>query len=226
MVTLYHSSHKQSSLIHSGDKVHQKDLALASCIQSLLSKNAIERVENVKSLRFYSRLFLVPKPHQKWRPVIDLSRPNAFLLVGINGDGAGGTPLHEALSVSSQGALKISSVIEQSPFFVIDHFSLARAVEKSHKRDEGCRPSPQRPQYPNLYRCLKRRLGHSLRASLYKGSVIRQGKKATYKCSRVEGSISLPEKVQGPVPKPNSVGCCRQLNSSSLHKQTRRNSLG
>ena len=31
-------------------KAHQKDQALASCIQSLLSKNAIERVENVKSL--------------------------------------------------------------------------------------------------------------------------------------------------------------------------------
>ena len=30
----------------------QTDQALASCIQSLLSKNAIERVENVKSLRF------------------------------------------------------------------------------------------------------------------------------------------------------------------------------
>ena len=55
--------------------------ALASCIQSLLSKNAIERVENVKSLRFYSRLFLVPKPHQRWRPVIDLSRLNTFLHV-------------------------------------------------------------------------------------------------------------------------------------------------
>ena len=41
-----------------------KDQALASCIQSLLSKNTIERVENVKSLAFYSRLFLVPKPHQ------------------------------------------------------------------------------------------------------------------------------------------------------------------
>ena len=51
-----------------------------SCIQSL-SKNAIERVENVKSLGFYSRLFLVPKPHQRWRPVIDLSRLNTFLLV-------------------------------------------------------------------------------------------------------------------------------------------------
>ena len=42
-----------------------KDQALADCIQSLLSKNAIERVENVKSVGFYSCLFLVPKPHQK-----------------------------------------------------------------------------------------------------------------------------------------------------------------
>ena len=31
---------------------------------------------NVKSLRFYSHLFLLPKPHQRWRPVIDLSRLN------------------------------------------------------------------------------------------------------------------------------------------------------
>ena len=39
-----------------------KEQALATCIQSLLPKNAIERVENIKSLGFYSRLFLVPKP--------------------------------------------------------------------------------------------------------------------------------------------------------------------
>ena len=41
----------------------------------------MERVENVKSLWFYSRLFLVPKPHQRWRPVIDTSRLNTFLHV-------------------------------------------------------------------------------------------------------------------------------------------------
>ena len=41
----------------------------------------------------------------------------------------------------------------------------------------------------------------------------------THKCSRVKGGISGPQKVQGPVPKPNSVGCYRQLDSSSLHKQ-------
>ena len=40
-----------------------------------------ERNRNVKSLGFYSRLFLVPKPHQRWRPVIDLSRLNTFLHV-------------------------------------------------------------------------------------------------------------------------------------------------
>ena len=71
----------RAPLIQSGYKALQKDQALASCIQSHLSKNAIERVENVKSLGCYSRLFLVPKPHQRWRPVIDLSRLNTFLLV-------------------------------------------------------------------------------------------------------------------------------------------------
>ena len=71
----------RAPLIQSGYKALQKELALTSCIQSLLSKNAIERVETVKSLGFYSRLFLVPKPHQRWRPVIDLSRLNTFLLV-------------------------------------------------------------------------------------------------------------------------------------------------
>ena len=65
-------------LIQSEYRARQKDQALATCIQSILSKNAIERVENVKSLRFYSRLFLVSKPHQRRRPVIALSRLNTF----------------------------------------------------------------------------------------------------------------------------------------------------
>ena len=70
----------RAPLFRSGYKACQKDHAWASCIQSLLSKNAIERVQNVKSLGFYSRLFLVPKPHQRWRPVTDLSRLTTFLL--------------------------------------------------------------------------------------------------------------------------------------------------
>ena len=145
----------------------------------------------------------------------------------LNGEnGPGGTPSHEALSVSPQGALEISSVVGHPPSLDRNHFSTPRMVAKSHKRDERLRPSSQRPQYPTLYRRLKRRLGRSLRANLCIRSVVRQGKKATHKCSRAEGGFSGPSKVQGPVSKPNSVSCHRQLNSGSLHKQTRRNPLG
>ena len=68
-------------LIISEYKNQQKDRALASCIQSLLHKHAIEKLRNIESLGFYSCLFLVPKPHLKWGPVIDLSRLNQFLRI-------------------------------------------------------------------------------------------------------------------------------------------------
>ena len=65
----------------------------------------------------------------------------------------------------------------------------------------------------------------SLRSKFYKGSVVRLGKKATHKRPRIEGGLPGPTKLQGPVPEPNSASCNGQLNSGSLHKQTRRNSL-
>ena len=144
----------------------------------------------------------------------------------LNGEnGPGGTPSHEALSVSPQGALEITSITGHPPSLDRNHFCTPRLVAKSLKRDERCRPSSQRPQYPTLYRRLKRRLGRSLRSKFYKRSVVRPGKKATHKRSRVEGGLPGPSKLQGPVPEPDSASCNGQLNSGSLHKQTRRNSL-
>ena len=144
----------------------------------------------------------------------------------LNGEnGPGGMPSHEALSVSSQGALEISSVARQHPSLDRSHCSTLRLVAKSPKHDERCRPSSQRPQYPTLYRRLKQRLGRSLRLKFYKGSVVRLGKKATHKPPRIEGGLPGPSKLQGPVPEPNSAICNGQLDSGSLHKQTRRNSL-
>ena len=105
------------------------------------------------------------------------------------------------------------------------HFSTLRLVAKSFEHDERCRPSSQRPQYPTVYRRLKRRLGRSLRSKFYKRSVVRLGKNATHKRSRIEGGLPGPSKLQGPVPEPNIASCNGQLNSGSLHKQTRRNSL-
>ena len=144
----------------------------------------------------------------------------------LNGEnGPGGTPSHKALSVSPQGALEISSVAGQPPSLDRIHCSPPRLVAKFLKRDERCRPSSQRPQYPTLYRRLKRRLGRSLRSKFYKGSVVRLGKKATHKRPRIEGGLTGPSRLQGPVPEPNSASCDGQLNSGSLHQQTRRNSL-
>ena len=91
--------------------------------------------------------------------------------------------------------------------------------------DERCRPSSQGPQYPTLYPCLKRRLGCALRSKFYKGSVVRSGKKGTHKFPRIEGALPGPSRHQGPVPEPNSASCDGQLNSGSLHQQTRRNSF-
>ena len=54
--------------------------------------------------------------------------------------------------------------------------------------------------------------------------MVRSGKKATHKCPRIEGGLPGPSRLQGPVPESNSVGCDGQLNSGSLHQQTRRNS--
>ena len=78
-------------------------------------------------------------------------------VASLNGEnGHGGTPSHEALLVSSQGALEISSVAGQPPSLDRSHCSPPKLVAKSLKRDERRRPSSQRPQYPTLYRCLKR----------------------------------------------------------------------
>ena len=47
-----------------------------------MNKLVVEKVVVRSSLAFYNRLFLVPKPNRKWRPILDLSRLNLFLNTG------------------------------------------------------------------------------------------------------------------------------------------------
>ena len=101
-------------------------------------------------------------------------------------------------------------------FHLKDHWRYPRLVAEPCKRDE---------RYSTIFRCLKRRLGRSLRSKFYQGSVVRPGKKGTHKPPRVEIGFTGLSKLQGPVSQPNSASCNGQLNSGSLHKQTRRNSL-
>ena len=54
---------------------------LMEALHQLTDKNAVELVRNQTSLGFFNRLFLVPKPNNKWRPILDLSKLNCFLKV-------------------------------------------------------------------------------------------------------------------------------------------------
>ena len=67
VISCYVNPHRNSYLL---DALHQ-----------LMNKKAIELVHNQTSLGFFNRLFLVPKPNNKWRPILDLSRLNLFLKV-------------------------------------------------------------------------------------------------------------------------------------------------
>ena len=60
---------------------HYRNSYLSEALHQLISKNAVELVQNPKSLGFFNRLFLVPKPNNKWRPILDLSKLNLFLRV-------------------------------------------------------------------------------------------------------------------------------------------------
>ena len=57
----------------------QRQSHLLEALYQLTNKNALEPVTNQNSLGFYNRLFLVPKPNNRWRPILDMSTLNTFL---------------------------------------------------------------------------------------------------------------------------------------------------
>ena len=56
-----------------------RNLYLLEALHQLMDKNAVKLVQNQKSLGFFNRLFLVPKPNSHWRHILDLSKLNLFL---------------------------------------------------------------------------------------------------------------------------------------------------
>ena len=69
-------------------------------------------------------------------------------------DGPEGMPSHETLSVASQGALEIPSVIGHPLSLVRDHFTSPRVLANPINVMKGAHLHPI-PQYLNLHRRLK-----------------------------------------------------------------------
>ena len=71
----------RSLLIKSGYAHPVKSNALRQALLDLISKLVVEVVVR-SSLAFYNWLFLVPKPNNMWRPILDLSKLNLYLQPG------------------------------------------------------------------------------------------------------------------------------------------------
>ena len=69
----------RSPVVRSGYANPVKNRFLKEALTTLIQKLAVGKVVVRSSLAFYNRLFLVPKPNQKWRPILDLSQLNLYL---------------------------------------------------------------------------------------------------------------------------------------------------
>ena len=52
---------------------------MLEALHQCMDKHAVELVHNQTSLGFFNQLFLVPKPNNRWRPILDLNNLNQFL---------------------------------------------------------------------------------------------------------------------------------------------------
>ena len=66
-------------MIKSGYAHPLKSKALKDALLDLISKLVVEKVVIRSSLAFYNRLFLVPKPNNRWRALLNLNQLNFFL---------------------------------------------------------------------------------------------------------------------------------------------------
>ena len=113
VISNYHNPAKQSFLLEA--------------LYQLINKNAVEPVENQNSLGFYNRLFLVPKPNNRWRPVLDLSTLNTFLNTGSF---KMETP--ETIRTSLQAGEWVTSIDFKDAYFHIPIHSQSRKYMRFH----------------------------------------------------------------------------------------------
>ena len=104
---------------------------LLEALHQLLNKNAVELVRNQQSLGFYNRLFLVPKPNNRWRPILDLSKLNQFLKTQTF---KMETP--ETIRTSLQSGEWVTSVYFKDAYFHIPINSQSRKYMRFHIQDK------------------------------------------------------------------------------------------
>ena len=83
----------------------------------------------------------------------------------------------------------------------------------------GSTITPSKTCSANIYRCIKRRVGCSLRRAHCKGKLVPSRKQVPHKPPRAESSISSSKRVSNPLLQQDSTDSYRQHNSGSLYQQ-------
>ena len=109
VISNYHNPTKQSFLVEA--------------LYQLINKNAVKPVENQNSLGFYNQLYLVPKPNNRWRPILDLSTLNTFSFKME-------TP--ETIRTSLQAGEWVTSIDFKDTYFHISIHSQSRKYMRFH----------------------------------------------------------------------------------------------
>ena len=114
-------------LIISGYANPLRNSYLEGALHSLIQKQAIVRVQS--SLAFFNRLFIVPKPNNKWHPIPDVSSLNQFL---AGKDFKMETP--ETISISLQTGEWVTSLDFSNAYFDIRIAESSRKFLRFHFR--------------------------------------------------------------------------------------------
>ena len=85
---------------------------------------------------------------------------------------------------------------------------------------------PNKTWSANFYRCIKSRVGHSLKRTHCKRHLVPSGKQVAYQLPRTQGSLSSLKRVPRPLHTQDSTCRDRQHHSGVIHKEGRRHEVG
>ena len=114
---------------------------------------------------------------------------------------------------------------EDNPY---PHIPTSSSTVVAERKQCPHRPAPtsRKACYSDLYRCIKRRVGRSLKRAHCKRNLVLTRKQAAHKLPRIKSSISSPKTVPRPLHRPDSLGGNRQHHSSVVYKQGGRHEVG
>ena len=133
---------------------------------------------------------------------------------------------HETHTVASQKQLENTGILREC------HSNIQVSAPTFTMVAEGrqCTPrstiTPNKACSANLYRCIKRRVGRSLRRTNCKRGMVTTGKQAAYKPSGTKSCISGSKRVPRPLLGQDCPGSNGQHKRSGLYKQGRRHEVG